>query len=709
MAEIRVENLRKVFAEFVAVEDSTFTVADGEFFVMLGPSGCGKTTTLRMIAGLELPTSGRILLDGEDVTFKRAGERDIAFVFQLFALYPHMNVRKNIAFPLISQGMPRAEIKRRVEETAKLLRIDHILDRPVSGLAGGDRQRVALGRAIVRRPKVFLMDEPLGTLDAEFRDLMVRELRELHNRIGATTVYVTHDQLEAMAMADKIAVMNRGVIEQFAPPQEIYDRPASMFVADFIGSPPMNFLSVRSGLQRGAKSIRVNGATVAVPEFREDAAGVRARLGVRPEHIRLDDSSAFRGSVFGAEYLGTTQIVTVTTSHGPLKARLPANVAVRPGETVGLAFRGERLSVFDKASGRAIRTALHATTGAAAAWLRSASPASASASADRSRSTGSTSSSPTASSSSSSGRPAPARRRRCASSPASSGRTRDRSRIGGRDVTFVEPPARDVAFVFQQYSLYPHLSVFDNLAFPLRSPARRMPEDEIRKRVGEVAEMLRIAAKLKNRATQLSGGEMQRVAIGRALVRAPVRLPDGRAALLARRQAPRRPPPGAEAHPAGPRRDHPLRHARPDRGHDHGQPHRHPARRPPRPDRHAARDLRRPAERLCRRASRPAGDQPVPGRAHPGRSDAPVGTSVVGARTEHFRIDRARNGSSAGTRRLGRASRRPEPSPCRARRPQARHPRRSGERPEGRRRASRIELVDPLYFDAEGRRLGGAR
>src|SRR5215207_8014293 len=158
MAEIRVEHLRKQFSDFVAVEDSNLTVEDGEFFVMLGPSGCGKSTTLRMIAGLELPTSGKILLDGEDVTFKRAAERDIAFVFQLFALYPHMNVRKNIAFPLVSQGTPRAEIKARVEEAARLLRIDHILDRPVSGLAGGDRQRVALGRAIVRRPKVFLMD-----------------------------------------------------------------------------------------------------------------------------------------------------------------------------------------------------------------------------------------------------------------------------------------------------------------------------------------------------------------------------------------------------------------------------------------------------------------------------------------------------------------------------------------------------------------------
>jgi multiple sugar transport system ATP-binding protein len=348
MAEIRVQNLRKQFSDFVAVEDSTLTVEDGEFSVMLGPSGCGKTTTLRMIAGLELPTSGKILLDGEDVTFKRAAERDIAFVFQLFALYPHMNVRKNIGFPLKSQGVPRAEIGQRVEEIARLLRIDHILDHSVSRLAGGDRQRVALGRAIVRRPKVFLMDEPLGALDTEFRDLMVRELRELHNRIGATTVYVTHDQLEAMAMADKIAVMNRGVIEQFATPQQIYDRPVSMFVADFIGSPPMNFLPLRSSLQRGSRSLRVNGATVAVPEIHEDRPEGELALGVRPEHIRFDDMSPLRGSVFGAEYLGTTQIVTVTTDHGQVKAR----------HAVGLAFRGDRLSLFERASGRAIASAL---------------------------------------------------------------------------------------------------------------------------------------------------------------------------------------------------------------------------------------------------------------------------------------------------------------------------------------------------------------
>ncbi|MGE0212427.1 MAG: ABC transporter ATP-binding protein [Parvibaculaceae bacterium] len=358
MAEIRVENLQKKFADFTAVEDSTFAIADGSFFCLLGPSGCGKTTTLRMIAGLELPTAGKILLDGEDVTLKRASERDIAFVFQLFALYPHMNVRRNIGFPLRCQGVARAEIDSRVRETAELLRIEHLLDRPVSALAGGDRQRVALGRAIVRRPKAFLMDEPLGTLDAEFRTLMCHELRALHNRIHATTVYVTHDQLEAMSMADTIAVMNQGVVEQLGPPQEIYDRPATMFVADFIGSPSMNLLPFRGTLRQGESTVRINGAMVGVPELHEEAPEQDLVLGVRPEHIRFSDAARFRGEVFGTEYLGTTQIVTVTTGHGTLKARIPADQTVRQGEHVGLEFVAPRLSLFAKRSGRAVRTAL---------------------------------------------------------------------------------------------------------------------------------------------------------------------------------------------------------------------------------------------------------------------------------------------------------------------------------------------------------------
>lgn len=359
MAEIRVENLHKSFGEFTAVKNSNFTVEDGEFVVLLGPSGCGKTTTLRMIAGLELPTSGRILLGGNDVTFKRAGERDIAFVFQLFALYPHMNVRQNIGFPLKCEGMPKAEIARRVTEAARILRIEHIVDKPVSGLSGGDRQRVALGRAIVREPMCFLMDEPLGALDSEFRHVMCGELRGLHNRLKATTVYVTHDQLEAMSMADKIAVMNGGLIEQFGTPQEIYQRPVSMFVADFIGSPPMNFLHFESGLERGSVEAQLGDAVVPMPAVHEDVAPGKLVLGVRPEHIRFDDASPLRGAVYGAEYLGTTQIITVDTEFGQVKARTNSHVNVTPGSHVGLRFKAERLSLFHGDGGRAVNSALY--------------------------------------------------------------------------------------------------------------------------------------------------------------------------------------------------------------------------------------------------------------------------------------------------------------------------------------------------------------
>ncbi|MBK8158141.1 MAG: ABC transporter ATP-binding protein [Rhodospirillaceae bacterium] len=359
MAEIRVENLHKSFGEFVAVRNSNFTVEDGEFVVLLGPSGCGKTTTLRMIAGLELPTSGRILLGGNDVTFKRAGERDIAFVFQLFALYPHMNVRQNIGFPLKCEGVSRSEISRRVSEAARILRIEHIIDKPVSGLSGGDRQRVALGRAIVREPMCFLMDEPLGALDSEFRHVMCGELRSLHNRLKATTVYVTHDQMEAMSMADKIAVMSGGLIEQFGTPQEIYQRPVSMFVADFIGSPPMNFLRFESGLARGSAEARLGDALVPMPAVHEDVAPAKLVLGVRPEHIRFDDASPLRGSVYGAEYLGTTQIVTVDTDFGQIKARTNSHITVEPGTHVGLRFKADRLSLFHGEGGRAVNSALY--------------------------------------------------------------------------------------------------------------------------------------------------------------------------------------------------------------------------------------------------------------------------------------------------------------------------------------------------------------
>ena len=363
MADIELKDVRKQFGDFVAVRDSTFTIANGEFFVMLGPSGCGKTTTLRMIAGLELPTSGQILLDGEDVTFNRASQRDIAFVFQLFALYPHMNVRQNVAFPLVSQGVPRREVRARVEETAKLLRIDHLLNARVSGLSSGDRQRVALGRAIVRRPKAFLMDEPLGALDAEFRELMCEELRLLHERIEATTVYVTHDQIEAMSMADRIAVMDGGVVLQVAPPAEIYERPATRFVAGFIGSPAMNFLPGQGGLEAGASEVRVNGSAIPVPRLHEPLEHDSALLGVRPEHISIAEDGTLKGRVFAVEYMGSRQLITVDTDAGRLRVRAPNTVRVSFGETVGLNFDSDRLVVFDPASDRALASDLYAGAG----------------------------------------------------------------------------------------------------------------------------------------------------------------------------------------------------------------------------------------------------------------------------------------------------------------------------------------------------------
>lgn len=358
MAEIIVNNLRKEFGNFTAVKSSSFRIEDGEFFMLLGPSGCGKTTTLRMIAGLELPTSGEIYIDGEELGRKPASQRDIAFVFQMFALYPHMNVRRNISYPLASQGMPRALIKQKVAEVAGILGIEEILDRPVSGLSGGDRQRVALGRAIVRNPKCFLMDEPLGALDAEFREHMAEELRALHDRMGATTVYVTHDQLEAMQMGDKLIVMNHGVIEQFGVPQDVYDKPATMFVASFIGSPSMNFLRFHGRLSAGAREVTLANHSVAVPQLRTPFEGDLA-LGVRPEHVRLSDNAPYRARVLASEYLGTTQIVTLQSDDGQIKARISSSQKIRMDENVGLDFDPTAITLFDAQSGRALVSELN--------------------------------------------------------------------------------------------------------------------------------------------------------------------------------------------------------------------------------------------------------------------------------------------------------------------------------------------------------------
>jgi len=358
MAEIRVNKLRKAFAEFVAVEDSSFVVEDGEFFCLLGPSGCGKTTTLRLIAGLELPTAGQIHLGGEEVTSKRASARDIAFVFQMFALYPHMKVRENIAFPLVSQGMKRSAIAERVEAAAQTLQISHLLDKSVSSLTSGDRQRVALGRAIVRQPKAFMMDEPLGALDAEFRELMCSELRNLHDRLGATTVYVTHDQREAMSMADRIAIMNRGIIEQLGQPQEVYERPASVFVADFMGSPAMNLIPLSSALERGATELNIGEVALPLPAIC-DAVSERALVyGIRPEHIRLMQTGGVGAEVSSVEYMGNCQIVTLNTLLAKgIRVRVDVRTPIRRGEHVGLLFDAAHVSLFDATSGKALRTA----------------------------------------------------------------------------------------------------------------------------------------------------------------------------------------------------------------------------------------------------------------------------------------------------------------------------------------------------------------
>ena len=359
MAEIGLSQLHKRFDNFIAVQETNLTIADGEYFALLGPSGCGKTTTLRMIAGLEMPTSGRITLGGRDVTALRAGRRDIAFVFQMFALYPHMNVRDNITYPLKSQGMRGSEIRQRVDEVARLLQIEPLLTRRISALPGGDRQRVALARSIVRRPQAFLMDEPLGTLDAELRSLMREELRALHDRINATTIYVTHDQVEAMSMADRIAVMHQGVVLQAAPPMEIYSRPASKFVAGFVGAPAMNFLDAFGQLVTGNDRLRVTDVEVGMPALREGLDGQHAVLGIRPEHVHLASEGGLRGVVFGAEYLGSHQLLTVDTQAGRMHVRKSHREPLRIGETVGLEIAPEHVVLFDPESERALSSDTH--------------------------------------------------------------------------------------------------------------------------------------------------------------------------------------------------------------------------------------------------------------------------------------------------------------------------------------------------------------
>src|SRR3954466_1775025 len=283
MAEVHVKRLHKMFpAGTVAVEELDLTIADGELFVMLGPSGCGKTTTLRCIAGLEDETSGQIKIGDEVVSGLRPSQRDIAMVFQFYALYPHLTVRDNMAFPLRAAKAPESEINERVLEAAKMLQLEQYLTRKPSKLSGGEQQRVALGRAMVRHPKAFLMDEPLTNLDAELRADMRAELKHVQQRLNTTMVYVTHDQTEAMALGDRIAIMNKGRLEQLGAPMEVYERPATLFAARFIGSPPMNLIEaeVTNGHLTAAGDLKI-----AAPEGLQ--RGDKVIAGVRPERLTV--------------------------------------------------------------------------------------------------------------------------------------------------------------------------------------------------------------------------------------------------------------------------------------------------------------------------------------------------------------------------------------------------------------------------------------
>jgi multiple sugar transport system ATP-binding protein len=302
MATIELRQVEKKFGDIHAVKPVDLTIKDGEFVVLLGPSGCGKTTTLRMIAGLETVTDGNILLNGKNVTRLRGRERDIAFVFQLFALYPHMSVRQNVAFPLQAQGSSREEIDQRVGEVVRMLNIESLLALRPGSLSGGDRQRVALARALVRRPAAFLMDEPLGALDAEFREGMRAEIKRLHLSQHATTVYVTHDQIEAMAMGDRIVVMSNAVVQQIGTPHEVYYDPANLFVARFIGSPGMNLLAGRHA--DGVVALPGDNRYPIPAEWRGGLPQGEVVVGFRPEAVAVAPNGALAGRIYAADLHG---------------------------------------------------------------------------------------------------------------------------------------------------------------------------------------------------------------------------------------------------------------------------------------------------------------------------------------------------------------------------------------------------------------------
>ncbi|PRX37237.1 multiple sugar transport system ATP-binding protein [Meinhardsimonia xiamenensis] len=313
MAEVTIREVRKTYGAMEVIHGLSFDIADGEFMVLVGPSGCGKSTLLRMIAGLEEISAGTIAIGGRVVNGLPPSKRDIAMVFQNYALYPHKTVAANMAFSLRMRGMDKAEIERRVRDAAAILGLTDYLDRYPRALSGGQRQRVAMGRAIVRDPQVFLFDEPLSNLDAKLRVQMRAEIRELHQRLRTTTVYVTHDQIEAMTMADRIVVMNAGHIEQIGAPLELYDRPANRFVAGFIGSPSMNFIGARIAGEGGAPVADIGGVNLPLEPGPGIEPGREVVLGIRPEHLQLADSGI---AVTVAVVEPTGSETHVVTRHG---------------------------------------------------------------------------------------------------------------------------------------------------------------------------------------------------------------------------------------------------------------------------------------------------------------------------------------------------------------------------------------------------------
>jgi multiple sugar transport system ATP-binding protein len=361
MAAISLRKLGKRFGAVTAVHDLTLDIRDREFFVLLGPTGAGKTTTLRCIAGLERPDQGEIHIAGERVDEWSAAQRDVALVFQQYSLYPNYTVRENLAFPLKSKLRKFSvdQIDERVSKAAATVRISHLLDRRTDRLSGGEMQRVSIGRAIVREPRVFLMDEPLSNLDAKLRELLRAELKGLQQRLGTTLIFVTHDQVEAMTMGDRIGVLDGGQLVQVGTPAQIYNSPANAFVASFVGSPAINLLDVQIDLARG----RVHNGALAFgldPATRETLAPLlpadgRVRLGIRPEDIVLVNDEGIAGSIYGAENHGVEIIAVIEAGGHRLRATVPAKTPTALNQPVRVAFTQPRLHFFDPLSGRNLR------------------------------------------------------------------------------------------------------------------------------------------------------------------------------------------------------------------------------------------------------------------------------------------------------------------------------------------------------------------